>query len=93
MKKLNYIPYVALVAYLTLLFFRSPSVADSLIIISLCSLLGFYKFLGDKESPDYLKLFNKELSLIKTDVQNVKDTTGQLGLANQRKSERDSFRF
>lgn len=94
MKKfIKYVPYVCLLSYLVLLFFRPAQVADSIIVLGALALVGYTKYLESKEHPDYVKLFAKEFNRLDADIKDVKGLQGQVGLANKIQGVSDGFRF
>ena len=86
MKKIErVVPYLLLVSYLALCHFRSPEISDSIIIIALAAFSGFRAFLNQKDQPDYIEIFQKELDKRDKDIQDLKNSVGMNGIAKQRK--------
>lgn len=65
MKKLvEMLPFILLTALVGFVFFKEPSIAQSIIISAISALAGYKYFLLDKKKPDYLKIFEEQLSVI-----------------------------
>jgi hypothetical protein len=84
------LPYVLLISYLTLIHFRQPQIADSIVIIALSALCGYRFYTDSKEAPDYLALFRDEMSKNKEDIENLKTSVGIYNIAQKNKEKADN---
>ena len=78
MKLLKYLPVILLVPYLALMFYRAPQLADALIIVALCGVFGFDKYMTrlERKDPPRSEEIDKlrdelEIESIKSTIQNL----------------------
>lgn len=90
-KVLNLLPYGCLLSYLALCHFRTPNIADALILIAVTGLVGYTKYIKSKQAPDYLKLFGNEITRLQKEVQEAKLANNQLNI--QKIRENNEIRF
>lgn len=90
-KLLSLVPYGCLLSYLTLVHFRTPNIADALILIAITGLVGYTKYIANKQAPDYMGIFTNELSRLQKDINESKVATNQLNF--QKIRENNEIRF
>ena len=94
MKKfLEAIPFVLLLALVPYFFYSSPNIAQSIIILAITALCGFRYYQIDKEQPDYVKIFEKEIRRIEKESKELKDNYGKITLQDMKQKESPKFRF
>lgn len=101
-KKINFIVFGLLAAYLTLQFFREPSGADAIILVALTCLTGFSLNLYSKELPDIrvevdekysdlIESMNKAFENRDQEINSLKNSVSGVELSKARNGE--VFRF
>lgn len=90
-KALEFYPYLTLTSYLTLLHFKPSQFSDSIIILVLAGLCAYKMFLKDKQVPDYKKEFEKELSILKGDLSDIRTDVGRTNFSATRGIENVRF--
>lgn len=73
-------PYLISISYLILCHFRTPQIADSIIVIGLLSYLGYKNYLSNKEVPDVRKEVNDELIKFRRELAQVKDEVNSIAV-------------
>jgi hypothetical protein len=76
-------PYLLVTSYLILCHFRTPNIADSIIIVGLLSYLGYNKFLSTKETPDIRKEVVQEITKFRKDITEMQTELNQVSLASK----------
>jgi hypothetical protein len=76
-------PYIISISYLILCHFRTPQIADSIIVIGLLGYLGYKNYLATKETPDIRKEINEEINKLRRELTQVKDEVNHLGVAQK----------
>lgn len=85
MKKiLKLTPYITLVSYLCLLFFKDAVLADAIIISSLSALCGYRMYLTKIELPDYRAEVLQEVATVKDELKRVGTDVGKMSLSISR---------
>jgi hypothetical protein len=87
------LPFVLLCALVPFFFYTSPNIAQSIIVLSISALCGYNCYLITQESPDYRKLFERELHAIRQENKELKESYGKLTLNDMKKKEERSFVF
>lgn len=85
------LPYVLLVSYLALLHFKTPQIADSIIIIALSALCGYSHYLNSKKTPDYLNIFKEKLEKRDKEIEDIKTTVGIYNISQKNKQKAENI--
>ena len=94
MKKfLEAIPFVLLLALVPYFFYNTPNIAQSIIILAITALCGFRYHQIEKEQPDYVQIFQKEIRRIEKESKELKDNYGKITLQDMKAKEPLKFRF
>jgi hypothetical protein len=87
------IPFALLLAVVPYFFYNTPNISQSIIVFALSALCGYRYYIMEKQQPDYIKLFRKELVRIEANSKELKDNYGKITMQDIKKSEKSKFVF
>ena len=88
------IPYILLVVLTPFLFLTGATIAQAIIIAAIAGLSGYRYYLDSIKQPDYVKMFEEELSKIKKENREFADKYGKMAMERGAKKPLDnSFRW
>ena len=75
-------------------YFHNPNISQAIIVTALAGLSGYRYYLDSNKSPDYLKMFEKELADIKKENKDFRDKYGKMAIeAGAKAKVKETFRW
>jgi hypothetical protein len=88
------VPFVLILAYISLLTVRQPNIADAIVATALCALTGFKLYLDSNKAPDIKAELEIELKKRDEEVNALKNQVGTLSFnLNREKTINEQFKF
>lgn len=92
-KVLDVLPFALLLILTPLFYYKSPTIAHSMIILAVSGLCAFRYHQMESQKPDFVALFKKELNILEKEVREVKADYSKLNIGDIKKKEERSFYF
>lgn len=90
----NSVPFVLILAYISLLTVRQPNIADAIVVLGLVVLAGFKYYLDSNKAPDIKREILAEVRKTEEELKALKGQVGSLSFTmNREKTINEQFKF